>query len=119
MPATQTETLQQSLQQKINGKTKPPAALGRLESIALQAGMIQQTMTPLIVHPHIVVFAADHGIAATGLVNPYPQAVTAQMVLNFIHGGAAINVFCRQHNIRLSVIDAGVNADFDDTLYSP
>jgi nicotinate-nucleotide--dimethylbenzimidazole phosphoribosyltransferase len=63
-----------------------------------------------------VVFAGDHGIAATGKVNPYPQAVTAQMVLNFVNGGAAINVFTRQHTIGLTVVDAGVNYDFDSSL---
>ncbi|MBN8719121.1 MAG: nicotinate-nucleotide--dimethylbenzimidazole phosphoribosyltransferase [Sediminibacterium magnilacihabitans] len=104
--------LQEQLQQAINNKTKPLGALGVLETIALQTGMIQGTLRPVIRHPYIVVFAGDHGIAATGLVNPYPQAVTAQMVLNFLHGGAAINVFTRQHNIELIVVDAGVNHDF-------
>src|ERR1700742_553654 len=117
METSKESTLRQRLQQLIDNKTKPPGALGRLEEIALQAGLVQGTLTPQITHPQIVVFAGDHGIALTGAVNPYPQAVTAQMVLNFITGGAAINVFCRQHNLGLSVVDAGVNFDFEEGLF--
>lgn len=103
--------LKDQLQNNINNKTKPLKALGLLEEIALQVGLIQATTQPFIARPTIMVFAADHGIAQTGLVNPYPQSVTAQMVLNFLNGGAAINIFTQLHQLQLMVVDAGVNAD--------
>jgi nicotinate-nucleotide--dimethylbenzimidazole phosphoribosyltransferase len=109
-------TLEEQLQHKINNKTKPFGALGMLEELALKIGLVQKSLLPAINKPHIVVFAGDHGIAATGKVNPYPQAVTAQMLLNFVNGGAAINVFTKQHNVGLTVVDAGVNFDFEASL---
>ncbi len=111
-------SLKELLQHKINTKTKPIGALGILENIALQVGMIQATSSPIINKPTIVIFAGDHGIASTGLVNPYPQEVTAQMVLNFINKGAAINVFTMQHHINLVVVDAGVNYEFSSSSFS-
>ncbi len=104
---------------KIDQKSKPPGSLGYLEDLALQVGAIQGTEEPVIRHPHIVVFAGDHGISATGLVNPYPQSITGAMVRNFVQGGAAINVFCRQNQLGLKVVDAGVNADLRDLETHP
>ena len=102
------------IQHKIDQKTKPKGALGQLETLAKQIAQVQLSSDPKakklhITEPGLLVFAGDHGIAQYG-VSIAPSEVTSQMVANFVHGGAAVNVFCRQMGFNLEVIDAGVLA---------
>lgn len=99
------------LQHALDGKTKPLGALGRLESLAWQLGMVLGTDQPVLLQPQMVVCAADHGLTARG-VSAYPSDVTWQMVENFLSGGAAVSVLARQHGLALSVVDCGVRHDF-------
>jgi nicotinate-nucleotide--dimethylbenzimidazole phosphoribosyltransferase len=107
MPRALDRAIEAELRRIIDTKTKPPGSLGRLESLALQMGLIQHSTRPRIERPAMIVFAADHGIAAEG-VSAYPQEVTAQMVANFLAGGAAINALSRSVGMTLEVVDAGV-----------
>ncbi|MFV0681182.1 nicotinate-nucleotide--dimethylbenzimidazole phosphoribosyltransferase [Ottowia sp.] len=101
-----------ALQQRIDRKTAPLGALGQVGDLARRLGAILGTAAPQLVQPQLVVFAADHGIAARG-VSAYPSDVTWQMVHNFLAGGAAVSVLARQHGIALTVVDCGVRHDFD------
>ena len=104
------ETIHGLALRRLDLLTKPLGALGRLETLAAQICAIQSTLEPEIAAPQAIVFAADHGAANYG-VSAYPSAVTAQMVANFLAGGAAINVLARAHGLGLSIVDAGVDAD--------
>src|SRR5260370_29482800 len=93
--------------------TKPPGSLGRLEEIANRLAAIQGSLTPCVTGKRIYVVAGDHGVTTEG-VSAYPSEVTAQMVDNFLRGGAAINVLARSGGIEVRVVDAGVDADLSD-----
>lgn len=112
LPPAPAPALRERVQAAIDGKTKPLGALGRLEALALQLALIQGSDAPRLVQPQLVVFAADHGLAAQG-VSAYPAEVTPQMVLNFLAGGAAVSVLARQHGLALTVADCGVAAEFE------
>ena len=100
------------LQQRIDRLTKPLGSLGRIEALALQIGLVQRSEHPRLSSPQMLVFAADHGLAAQG-VSAYPSDVTWQMVENFLAGGAAISVLAEQHSLALHVVDAGVRHRFE------
>ncbi|MCX7888640.1 MAG: nicotinate-nucleotide--dimethylbenzimidazole phosphoribosyltransferase [Rhodobacteraceae bacterium] len=100
-------TFEDALRAAIDGKTKPPGALGRIEALAAQLARLQGTLAPRADTCRLTIFAADHGIAAEG-VSAFPQAVTRQMVANFLGGGAAANVFARAVGAEIVVVDAGV-----------
>lgn len=107
MAATADPTFEARLRAAIDGKTKPLGALGRIEDLAAQIARLQASLTPRMERCRLVIFAADHGIAAEG-VSAFPPEVTRQMVLNFARGGAAANVFAQSAGIGLQVVNAGV-----------
>ena len=93
--------------------TKPAGSLGQLEQLAIQLATMQATDRPCVDKVWISIFAADHGIAAAG-VSAFPQTVTAEMVKNFVHGGAAISVLAKQHQAYLEIVDVGVASSLTD-----
>lgn len=111
LPSLDDPALRHEVQAALDAKTKPRGSLGRLEALALQLALVLRAQRPRLQAPQLVVFAADHGIAAQG-VSAYPAEVTRQMVLNFLAGGAAVCVLARQHGLALTVADCGVAADF-------
>ena len=102
--------LDDAIRRAIDSKTKPLGALGMVEALAAQIARIQGTLTPRLERCRLILFAGDHGIAGEG-VSAYPQAVTRQMVANFLAGGAAANVFARANGVDVRVVDAGVAGD--------
>jgi nicotinate-nucleotide--dimethylbenzimidazole phosphoribosyltransferase len=102
-------SLAAALQAKLDGLAKPPGALGRMEELALQLGLIQKTLSPKIGRALLCVFAGDHGLTAEG-VSAYPAAVTVAMVSSFLAERASANAFARATGAEIRVVDAGVAA---------
>ncbi len=102
------------IQNKINNLNKPKGSLGRLETLAMQICLIQQTLEPRLSHPCHLLLGGDHGIEHEG-VSVSPREVTWQQMINFTRGGGGVNMFCRQHGFDLKIVDVGV--DYDLTPY--
>ena len=104
-------SLQGAIQEKIDNLNKPKGSLGRLEELAMQVCLIQQTLEPSLAHPCHLLLGGDHGIEREG-VSVSPREVTWQQMINFTRGGGGVNMFCRQHGFKLRIVDVGVDYDF-------
>jgi len=104
------KALEPSIQQKIDHLNKPKGSLGRLEELALQICLIQQSLSPTLHHPSHLLLGGDHGIEREG-VSVSPREVTWQQMINFTRGGGGVNMFCRQHGFDLRIVDTGVDYD--------
>ncbi|MDE7166406.1 MAG: nicotinate-nucleotide--dimethylbenzimidazole phosphoribosyltransferase [Bacteroidaceae bacterium] len=104
------EGLRAAIQDRIDNLNKPKGSLGRLEELAMQVCLVQQTLTPSLAHPCHLLLGGDHGIEREG-VSLSPREVTWQQMVNFTHGGGGVNMFCRQHGFRLRIVDVGVDYD--------
>ena len=102
--------LQSAIQEKIDNLNKPKGSLGRLEELAMQVCLIQQTLEPSLAHPCHLLLGGDHGIEREG-VSVSPREVTWQQMINFTRGGGGVNMFCRQHGFHLRIVDVGVDYD--------
>ena len=105
------ERLRPAIQDKIDNLNKPKGSLGVLEELAMQVCLIQQTLTPSLTNPCHLLLGGDHGIEREG-VSVSPREVTWQQMINFTRGGGGVNMFCRQHGFKLSIVDVGVDYDF-------
>ena len=103
-------SLEQAIQAKIDNLNKPKGSLGRLEELAMQVCLVQQTLEPSLAHPCHLLLGGDHGIEREG-VSVSPREVTWQQMINFTHGGGGVNMFCRQHGFKLRIVDVGVDYD--------
>jgi len=103
--------MQTEIQDKIDNLNKPKGSLGRLEELAMQVCLIQQTLSPSLAHPCHLLLGGDHGIEREG-VSVSPREVTWQQMINFTRGGGGVNMFCRQHGFKLRIVDVGVDYDF-------
>ena len=104
------KSLQAAIQEKIDNLNKPKGSLGRLEELAMQVCLIQQTLEPSTANPCHLLLGGDHGIEREG-VSVSPREVTWQQMLNFTRGGGGVNMFCRQHGFHLRIVDVGVDYD--------
>ena len=102
--------MRSAIQAKIDNLNKPKGSLGVLEDLAMQACLIQQTLTPSLAHPCHLLLGGDHGIEREG-VSVSPREVTWQQMINFTHGGGGVNMFCRQHGFKLRIVDVGIDYD--------
>ena len=107
------KSLKEAIQHKIDNLNKPKGSLGRLEEIAMQICLIQQSLEPQLTHPCHLLFGGDHGIEREG-VSVSPREVTWQQMINFTRGGGGVNMFCRQHGFKLRIVDVGVDYDLAD-----
>src|SRR5437667_8598643 len=109
-PSIEDPALAAAITQRWNNLTKPPGSLGQLEDMLLRYALIRGEPMPRLEAKALYVFCADHGVTAEG-VSAFPSEITAQMVRNFLRGGAAINVLCRHYGIETAIVDCGVNSD--------
>lgn len=105
--------LKTAIQEKIDNLNKPKGSLGRLEELAMQISLIQQTLEPSLAHPCHLLLGGDHGIEREG-VSVSPREVTWQQMINFSQGGGGVNMFCRQHGFNLRIVDVGVDYDLSN-----